>query len=277
MNFCTQLKIFLPIAFLLSTTSAISQQLPSAVVASAAPANASAAYTKSWTPFHNPAVLSEIRKNTVSVGYENRFQMKELSSMTASGSITTKPVDIGLQLGRYGYSEYNETQGGIAAARQFAKQFTMGVALNYYSVYLSPDEGSKGTVIAQIGLLSEVLDHFYVGFHAYNPFQTNIDVGVTELHIPSVFSLGGAYHFGESVIWVAQADKEVDNPVTWRTGFEYQVVKEFSVRLGGYGSNSFVPSFGASVNMYDIYLDVNFERHPTLGFNSIAALSYHFK
>jgi hypothetical protein len=277
MNFWTQLRIFLPVTFFLSTVSALSQQLPSAVVASAAPANASVAYTKSWTPFHNPAILSEIRKNTVAVGYENRFQMKELSSMTASGSITTNPVDIGIQLGRYGYSEYNETQAGVSVARQFVKEFTMGVGLNYYSVYLSPDGGSKGTVIAQIGLSSQVLEHFFVGFHAYNPFQTSIDVGATEMRIPSVFSLGGAYHFGESVIWVAQADKEVDNPVVWRTGFEYQVVKEFSVRLGGYGSNSFVPSFGASVNMYNICLDVNFERHPTLGFNSIAALSYRFE
>ncbi len=276
MNFCTSLKIFLPVVFLLSTVSVFSQQLPSAVVASAAPANASAAYIKSWTPFHNPSMLSEIRKNSVAVGYENRFQMKELSSMTASGSITTKPVDIGIQLGRYGYSEYNETQAGVAVARQFVKEFTMGVAFNYYSVYLSPDEGSKGTVIAQIGLSSQVLDHLFIGFHAYNPIQTNIDVGATELRIPSVFSLVGAYDCGESVVWVAQADKEVDNPVVWRTGFEYQVVKEFSVRLGGYGSDSFIPSFGASVNVLNICLDVNFERHPTLGFNSIAALSYRF-
>ncbi len=276
MNILTYIRKSLPSLLFMVSVSLWAQQEASAVVSSPAPANASTAYTKSWSAFYNPAVLSEVKKNTVSLGYQNRFQMKELSSMQAAGSIVTKPVDIGVAVSRFGYSQYNEIQAGAAASRKFSKYFYMGVGLNYYSVYFSADEGSKGTVIADVGLLSEVLENFFIGFHATNVAQTSISIGNTEKRIPSVFSLGAEYKFGESVRMLGQLDKEVDNDIIWRAGFEYQVIKELSLRLGGYGSGSFVPSFGATVDIKNIKLDVDFEHHPSLGFNSIIGLGYTF-
>jgi len=265
--------ITLILLFILSSLQA--QQSPSAIASSTAPANASTAYKEKWTAFHNPAVLSSEETVTASVNYENRFQLKELSTEALSVAIPIKQVDLGVAISHFGYSQYNEMQGGLALARSFSKRFSMGVQFNYYSVYLSPAEGSKGTVVAQVGMLSEVLPGFFVGFHAFNPAQTNIKTGITEKRIPSVFSLGSSYYFTENLVWLIQLDKEIDYNLQWRTGFEYKLIKELSIRMGAYGS-PFVPSLGVSVLVKKFRLDLNFEQHPTLGINSVCGLSYAF-
>lgn len=270
------MRFLLICSFLLFITSLHTQQSPCAITSSTAPANASTAYKEKWTAFHNPAILTVIQNTSVSINYENRFELKELSTKSVSIAFPTKLVDLGLAMSHFGYSQYNEMQAGLGLARSFSSKFSMGVQFNYYSVYLSPTVGSKGTLVAQVGLLSEVLPRFFVGFHAFNPAQTNIKVGITEKRIPSVFSLGSSYYFTDKLIWVAQLDKEVDYDLQWRTGFEYELIKELSVRMGGYGS-PFVPSLGVAVQLKKLQLDVNVERHPVLGINSICELGYSFK
>jgi hypothetical protein len=270
------MKLLLISFFLLILGGLHAQQSSSAIASSKAPANASTAYKENWTAFHNPAILTTEKTTTVSINYENRFQLKELSTKVVRVAIPTKLVGLGLAISHFGYSQYNEMQAGLGLARSFSTKFSMGVQFNYYSVYLSPAEGSKGNLVAQVGLLTEVLPRFFVGFHAFNPAQTNIKTGITEKRIPSVFSLGSSYYFTDKLIWVAQLDKEVDYNLQWRTGFEYELIKELALRMGGYG-NPFVPSLGASLQINKLQLDVNFERHPVLGINSICGLSYTFE
>jgi hypothetical protein len=251
------------------------QQNPSAQPNSSSTANASTADFQKWQAFHNPAILAKSKNVRANVLYQNRFQLKELSTSAISLGIPTKLVNIGLASSHFGYEQYNEMQGGIALAKSFTPKFSLGFQANYYSIYLSPEEGYRRTLVTQIGLLTESLQNFYVGFHAYNPSQTNITVGLTEKRIPSVFSFGAAYRFGENLLWLAQLDKEIDYDLLWRTGFEYLPVEELAIRLGGYG-NPFVPCLGASLLLKKFNVDLNFERHPTLGINSACGLTYKF-
>ncbi|MBN1462659.1 MAG: hypothetical protein JXQ69_00760 [Paludibacteraceae bacterium] len=254
----------------------MTQQQPSAQAWSNAPAQASTAYTKQWTAYCNPAIISTVDTYKIAANYVNRFQLKKLSTTSISSSIPTKIATIGLALSHFGYSQYNEIQGGVAVARNFTDRFHVGMQFNYYAVLLSPTEGYKNTVIAQIGIISKISDAFFIGFHTYNPAQTNIELNLTEKRIPSIFSLGTSYHFSDKLLWLGQLDKEIDFPLQWRTGFEYLMVKEFSLKIGGYG-NPFVPNLGVSVFIKQLQIDLNFERNPTLGINSICGLSYTFR
>ena len=255
------------------------QSVVSAIPASIAPANASTAYADRWAVFHNPAILVGEKKISATAGFENRFMLKELGTASLGVAVPTKYVQVGGAFSFYGISEaYYEIQAGIAVSRQFHEKFSMGVQFNYFSVYFSPTERNKGTVIAQIGFLSQVIKNLYLGFSAYNPLQTNIKSSTAlNKRIPSVFSLGAMYRFTPKALWVAQVDKEIGNTVHWATGFEYQIVDELSLRLGGYGSpGPFVPTLGFGVNFWKIRIDANFEYHLRLGLNSIAKVSCEF-
>lgn len=248
------------------------QQSPSALPIAA---NASVAHTKRWQAFHNPAILAKSTKPQASIYYTNRFQLKELSTKALSFALPTKALNIGFAASYFGYEQYHEMQGGLALAKSFSQKFAIGLQANYYSIYLSPEVGYRGTIVTQIGLLSEVSKDFFVGFHAFNPAQSIIAVGQTEKHIPSVFSLGTSYMFGEQVCILAQLDKEIYYDLQWRLGVEYLPIEQLTVRVGGYG-NPFVPSLGTSLILKSFSLDVNFERHPSLGINSACGLTYEF-
>ena len=251
------------------------QSSAAAIPSSTAPANASVAYADQWSIFHNPAMLTSAKKTAATLGYENKFFISELSTVSAGVAIPTKYVQVGVAISRFGYSAYSETQAGIVLARSFSDKFSMGVQFNYYSVYFSPTERSQGVVIAQIGLLSELAKGFYVGFNAYNPAQTNIKTELVEKRIPSIFNLGAMYRFSDKLLWVSQVNKEIGSDVGWATGFEYQIVDALSVRLGGYGS-PFVPSLGIGLHFGKFSFDANFEQHPTLGISSVGSLKYSF-
>ena len=268
-------KVKLLIKILLFSVVSIAQQSASTIASSTAPANASTAYTNNKTAFHNPATLALKEEASIAIAYHNRFQLKELSTTTLSANIPTSKLNIGIDLGHYGYCEYNETQVGILAAKTFSKRFSIGLQANYYNTYFCTETGNKGTVIIQVGIISEILPRFHVGFHAYNPAQTNIEVTATEKRIPSILSLGCQYAFEEHFLWVAQLDKEVDYDLLWRTGFEYAPIKQLALKMGGYG-NPFVPCLGAGLKLQHISFDLNFEQHPTLGINSICRLAYDF-
>lgn len=254
----------------------LTQQQPAAQAWSNAPAQASTAYTKQWTAYCNPAIISTVDTYTIAINYVNRFQLKKLSTASISSSIPTKIATIGLALSHFGYSQYNEVQAGVAVARNFTHRFHVGMQFNYYAVLLSPTEGYKSTIIAQIGIVSKISEALYIGFHTYNPAQTNIKLTLTEKRIPSIFSVGTSYYFSDKLLWLGQLDKEIDYPLQWRTGFEYRIIEELSIKMGGNG-NPFVPNLGVSVFAKKLQIDLNFERHPTLGINSICGLSYSFR
>jgi hypothetical protein len=252
------------------------QGYPDAYPASFSPGNASVAYTKNWTCFQNPSILAKENYTSIFLDYENRFQLKELSTGSLGLAIPTKQINLGLGYSYFGYSQYHEMQAGISLAREFSKRFFLGLGFNYYNVLISPDEAYKGTLITQIGLLSNLSENFVIGFHAYNPTQASIRLKLTSKRIPSVFELGCSYNFSEKLLWVVQLDKATDAPIEWKTGFEYRLVKTISLQVGGYG-NPFVPKVGMAFYLKKLKLDMDFERHTLLGINSHCRLSYCFR
>ena len=255
--------------------SGLNAQTATIVPSTFAAGDASVARQGEWFAFHNPALLASENKVSASAIYENRFSMKELSTQAISLACPTSLVNVGVAVSHFGYSNYSELLAGITFARTFDKWLTIGVQFNYYSVNFSNSVGSKGAVLAQIGLLSQVTPDFFVGFNAFNPTRQKVQYQDIVRDIPSVFSLGVMYRFTDELKWLAQVDKEISSDPIWKTGFEYQPVSVFIVRIGGYGA-PFIPTLGAGVKWQNFNFDVNFERHPSLGITSIGVLRYVF-
>ena len=275
MKHVTYFSIRITVLFLFFVPHLWAQNEALAVVASAAPANASVAYTKTWTAFHNPAVLSARQSKAVALQYQNRYSIKELSTGAMSFSLPTKAVDIGVAFSYFGYEDYHELCSGIAFSRRLAKRFSLAVQVNYYAAYFSPSLGYKGNIIAQVGLLSEIKQGWVIGFHAFNPAQTAINYAESQKPIPAVFALGSSYAFSPELHGFFQLDKEINHPVQWRFGAEYQFVAGFYFRTGFYG-NPLVPSLGTGFMLNKWRIDLQFERQSLLGISSSCSLQYIF-
>lgn len=252
-------------------------QIATIVPSSYAPGNASVAYHKDWQPFQNPAALAHAQNYTVTLLYENRYITKELGNSVASLAIPTKYVNVGASFSYFGYSAYNEMLASVTLARNFGKVLNIGVEFDYYTVYLSPSERYRGAFMAQVGMQLQVLPNFMVAFNVFNPVFSKIKTDLVTKRLPSVFSLGTNYQLHEKVSWLVQLDKEVHSPMRWATGFEYAPFEEFTVRVGAYGSDYFVPTLGVGLafNGFRFQLQTEY-RHP-LGLTMMGVLQYQIQ
>jgi hypothetical protein len=267
-------KLFFSLAFLLlsfglsAQQSAWSEVIPGATVGYAAVADES-----HWSPFHNPAGLAYIAPLEAGVFYSNRFLLGEMATKGGQVGVATKFVNLGASLSHYGYSEYNEMLIGASLARTFSDKFALGMKFDYYSVMLSPQEGSRGSLLVQIGMMLKPTENLSIGFSAFNPIQSKLSDLSLDKQAPSIYSLGGSYKFGDSFRWSVQLDKEVRSDLLGSTMFTYQIVEQLQVRVGGYIS-PFVPLLGVGTSFKNFELNVNAEYHSTMGVNLASTLTY---
>lgn len=270
-------KIYLLLLFAFIGFAAFGQIAP-VVPSSTSIANTSVAVQNEWNAFQNTAALAHIEKAEASAQYENRFMLKELSTRSVQGGIHTKFVNVGLAYSYHGYSLYNEMLAGLGLARNFGDMFSMGVQFNYYTAYFSAADESRyrGTLLTQFGVSSRIFPKLTVGFHTFNPFQTNIETQNVVKRLPSIFSIGTNYEFAENLVWLTQIDKEVSSNFRFATGFEYTMIDQLTVKLGAYGQDFLVPALGFGVHFGDLHINMNAELHPQLGLNTLANLKYRF-
>lgn len=260
----------------LSLLFSVSAQIAPVVPWSTSIANTSVAVQDEWNAFQNVAALAHVNKMEFSAQYENRFMIKELSTQSVQAGFNAKYVNVGVAFSYHGYSVYNEMIAGLGIARNFGNKFSMGVQFDYYTAYFSAAEESRyrGAVVAQIGVVSHIFDDFTVGFHTFNPFQTNIKTNYTTKRLPSIFSIGTNYEFAKNTKWLIQVDKETSSNFRFATGFEYTMIDALTVKMGAYASDYLVPALGIGIHLGNFHFNLNGELHPQLGINTLANLKY---
>jgi len=261
--------------FLLCFSFTLSAQRTTVIPSSFVGGNASLAYKNDWLPFHNPAALAGAKKIGFLLLYENRYISKELANKALNVWFPTKNLNIGASFSHFGYSEYNEMIAAVTFAREFGR-FRLGIEVDYYTLFLSQSERYKGTITAQVGAQIFITDAFSIAFNAFNPTFSKVKSELAEKRLPTTFSLGTLYRIKNEVDWLVQIDKEISSPLRWATGFEYAPAKEFIIRLGAYGYNNFIPTFGAGIRFSGFKFDVNADYNSVLGFSLVGCLGYTF-
>ncbi len=264
--FCTLCPLALCVALLGQVTDII----PSSVSI----ANTSVARTDVWSPFGNPATLVQSGTFQASMQYENKTLLPELSNKVVQGAYMNKWVNVGVAFSHFGYSKYNEMLVGLVLTRNFADRFSIGIQGNFYTSYFSPIIKYQSTFIPQVGMTARVSPKLTLGFQTFNPFQQNLKTDYIQKRLPSLFSIGTNYCFTDQISWHTQVDKEVSSQFRIATGFEWCMVDEFSVKIGGYGSQYFIGCFGAGIHFPGFQFNVNCEIHPVLGVNLLGNLTY---
>ena len=262
---------------------AAAQYEPLAITASTTPANATAAYHGSWTPFHNPSAMAFSRRDlkdnnihgSASLLYNNRFAMAALSSFSAATSVKTPLASFGAAFSRFGMSAYNENIVGIAVSRMFTRRFAMSVGVDYYYVEQQEVSRHKGNALCEVGLMYEPYDNLVIGLHSFNPFMTKIVINGKGFDISSVYSLGISYSYDGHVTLLGQLDRSVKQDWGWHLGVEWKILSWMSASVGCQGA-PFIPDLGLGLSWKDFHLRSRFSHHYALGNTSTCSLSYLF-
>jgi len=268
-------KICLIYFFVLIANSIFSQSLRKPI---AAPYTGLGAYSihhvDVFSVTSNQAALAQIKNTSAGFYGEKRFLLAETNMYSALIAVPTEEGNFAFQADYFGFKNYNESQLGIAYARNVGKNLDLGIKFNYYSFRI-PGFESPSAVNFEIGAIVHLTERLNAGIHFYNPVGGKLSKTEND-KLSSIYSFGLGYEASDNFLISIEMVKLEDLPVNVNVGMEYDFAKRFFARFGIASQNG-SPFAGAGVSWENFRLDASASYHPQLGISPGLMLIMNFK
>jgi hypothetical protein len=224
--------------------------------------------------FHsNQAALAQIKNFSAGVFTERRFMLKELALYNASLALPTPSGNFGLDARYFGFTDYNETQLGLAYARSLGSKVDVGVQFNYYNVQI-PTYGNASSINFEAGAIFHLTEKLNAGVHVYNPVGGKFGKDEQE-KLSSVYSGGIGCEASDKFFISTEIEKEEDQPVNVNAGMQYKFLPQLLAR-GGVSTATSSFYLGIGIGWKSIRLDVTTSYHQQLGITPGLMLIFNF-
>lgn len=210
----------------------------------------------------NQASLAQLQNITAGVYVERRFLLSELSNYTAVIALPTTTGNFGLKTNYYGFSDYNETQLGLAYGRKLGSKVDIGAQFNYYGVRIA-GYGNASAISFELGTVMHITDKLHAGVHVANPVGGKFGKDKEE-KLSSVYSMGLGYDASEKFFVSAEVEKEENQPVNVNAGMQYKFLSQLLARVGISTATS-AAWFGLGLNLKSFRIDITTSYHSQLG------------
>jgi hypothetical protein len=257
-------RIFTPFLFLLVGSSLIQAQTLRRPLA--APYTSLGAYSLNHVDVFsftaNQASLAQLKNSSVGLYGERRFLLNELNNYTATIGLTTKTGNFGIKANYSGFSDYNETQLGIAYGRKLGSRLDVGAQFNYSGIQIA-GYGNASAISFEAGTIFHVSEKLHAGVHVNNPVGGKFGKEQQE-KLTSVYSFGLGYDASSKFFIIAEIEKEEDQPINVNAGFQYKFIPQLLVRAGMSSATSSA-WLGVGVTLRSFRFDITSSYHSQLG------------
>lgn len=221
----------------------------------------------------NQASLAQLKNAAAGVYGERRFMLNELNNYNAAIGLPTRSGSFGLKAGYSGFSDYKETQIGLAYARKLGNKIDVGVQFNYNGIRVA-GYGSASAISFEAGTIFHITEKLNTGFHINNPVGGKFGKDQQE-KLPSVYTVGFGYDASQKFFFSAEVIKEEDQPVNVNAGLQYKFIPQLLARAGLSSATSSV-WLGLGLSFKSFRLDVTTSYHPQLGISPGLLLLFNF-
>lgn len=269
------MKKFFTSIYLIFAISTFAQVYPQMGARSAGMAGVGLTLNDVYAVYNNPGAFGALEETSVGLNYENRFLLKEISTQAlAFGYHSKNNGNFGLQFQQYGFSLYRELQGGLTYGRELFRDFYGGFSLNFHSIQLGENYGSRNSASGSLGIYYEASKTLHFGVRVQNISRTKL-ADLEDERLPTRFGLGLTYYFSEILLWSLEAEKTIIHPVNVKSALEVHLHEVLYLRLG-VNSYPFQSSFGFGIKLNKFQFDMATMWHNTLGISPSAGLKYSF-
>jgi len=223
---------------------------------------------------NNQASLAQVKSTAAGVYGERRFMLNELGLYQLAIAVPTNSGNFGFKAGYFGFSDYNESQMGLAYARKLGSKVDIGVQFNYNGIQVS-GYGNSSAINFEIGAIFHLADKLNAGIHAYNPVGGKYGKN-SEEKLASIYTVGLGYDASDKFFVSAEIEKEENQAVNVNAGMQYKFLPQFMARAGIATNTSNVYA-GVGLFLKAFRLDVVASYHPQLGVTPGLLLIYDFK
>ena len=222
----------------------------------------------------NQASLAQLKNSSAGVYGERRFLLAELNNYTAVIGLPTNSGNFAVKANYAGFSEYNETQLGLAYARKLGSKIDVGLQFNYNSIRIN-SYGNASAIGFELGAILHLTEKLHAGLQVNNPVGGKFGKDQQE-KLSSVYTFGFGYDASEKFLVSAEIQKEEDQPVNVNAGFQYKLIPQLLVRAGMSSATSSA-WLGVGLTVKSFRLDVTTSYHPQLGITPGILMLFNFK
>ena len=248
--------------------------------------NSTVTISDQWAIFNNAAGMANIENIAVGVFFENRFGMKEFSSVAAGfvfpvnqlfrfDTLSSYGV-AGMSFYRFGDQLYNEQRAGIGYAHNI-KNVSLGIKVNYWQLSIE-GLGTKRTYTIEFGGQAAITKELIFGAHIYNINQAKLAEYKDE-RVPTIMKAGLSYRprvLVDKLMLNIETEKDVDFPVSFKAGVEYMIIEKLSLRTG-ISTRPFFNYFGVGFQFKSFDVNYALSTHSDLGLSHYLSVSYNFE
>ncbi|GAB3198042.1 hypothetical protein ABID22_000667 [Pontibacter aydingkolensis] len=238
----------------------------------AALGNASVTLPDLWALHNNVAGIAGLLQPQFGAYVENRFGMRELTTVALLGVIpTAKYGSYGLSFSRFGDELYSQQHAGLGVAHKLG-QFSLGAKLDVWQIAVE-GYGSQKAMALSIGGQAEVIPDLYFGAYAYNLNQAKLAAYEDE-RLPTIMKAGLAYRPYYKLLLAAETEKNIDYDATFKAGIEYQLLTDKFTLRSGFNSLTSKATFGAGFIARHLLVDYALGSTTLLGTSHHLSLTY---
>jgi hypothetical protein len=210
----------------------------------------------------NQAALAQLKNTAAGIYTERKFLLPDLNYYLFAAGLPTSFGTIGLKTTYAGFSDYNETQIGLAYARRLGTKADVGLQFNYTGISIA-GYGNASAISAELGLLLHLTDQLNAGIHINNPAGGKFAKDRDE-KLPAIYSAGFGYEASEKFFIGVEVRKEEERPVSVSAGFQYHFIPSLRVRAGIESATSTI-WLGLGYLLKSFQLDITAGYHSQLG------------
>jgi hypothetical protein len=234
----------------------------------------SAAASDFWSINNNQAGMAFYDRTAAGIYLENRYLIKEMGLQVGAFTLKTQYGVLGASVSYTGDANYRTTKTGLAFARKFGPNFSAGIQLDYISTALGEDYGKHSNITFDAGILVKISKQLTFGAHTFNPLHVQLSEYDNE-RIPTTLNAGFGFAFSDKLILTAEAFKNSELPMEFRSGVEYKLSQVAYARVG-LCTNPGRYTFGFGLLMKKLTFDLSSSWHQQLGYSPQVSLQYSF-
>lgn len=223
----------------------------------------------------NQAALAQLKYTAAGVYGERRFLLSELNNFTAVMALPTRSGNFGVRANYYGFTDYNETQIGLAYGRKLGKKVDVGAQFNYNGINISSGYGNASAISFELGAVMHISEKLHAGLHANNPVGGKFGKNKDE-ELSAVYTFGLGYEASEKFFVSTEIVKEENQPVNINAGMQYRFIKQLMARAGVSTATSSA-WLGLGLTVKSFRVDVTAGYHPQLGITPGLLFLFEFK
>jgi hypothetical protein len=237
--------------------------------------DASATVSDVFAAFNNQACLTQLIAPEAGMAVQNKFALKELSTLSAAFALPLKNNKgvFALSIGRYGYKLFNQNKVGLAYAKQLSQVFSAGVQVDYLNTHIAEGYGSRSSFTVEGGVLAS-LGKLKAGFQVFNPVNVKL-ADYNDERIPVIVKLGMSYTFSDKLLASAELNKVINRSEIIKIAIEYHPVNALYIRAG-VRTDPVQFTFGFGFKFQNFYADLSSGYYEPLGYQPGLSLRYAF-